>query len=77
MTITLHKSAEKYIRRLPERQQRRLLLAIYQLPKGDVKPLTGEPCAYRLRVGDWRVVYDMRDDKIIVRNIGNRGDVYK
>ena len=35
--------------------------------------------AYRLRVGDFRVVYEIRKDQLvlIVIKIGPRGDVYK
>ena len=44
----------------------------------DVKPLAGERL-YRLRVGDWRILFDRDDDlKIIaIEKIKLRGDVYK
>jgi len=34
---------------------------------------------YRLRVGDWRVVYKIRNQEliVIVMKVGARGDVYK
>ncbi len=34
---------------------------------------------YRLRVGDWRVIYEIQKDKvlILVLKIGSRGEVYK
>lgn len=31
----------------------------------------------RLRVGDWRIVFDETDAQIIVRTIANRRDVYR
>ena len=34
---------------------------------------------YRLRVGDWRVIYETQDDQLIilVLKIGSRGDIYR
>jgi mRNA interferase RelE/StbE len=34
---------------------------------------------YRLRVGDWRVIYDIRNDElvILVLKIATRGEVYR
>ena len=47
-------------------------------PSGVVK-LKGEDKMYRLRVGDYRIVYTIEDnDKIIkVTRIGHRQDVYQ
>ncbi len=44
----------------------------------DVKKLVGEPY-YRLRVGNWRIIFDRQDDiKIIaVEKVKPRGDAYK
>jgi mRNA interferase RelE/StbE len=34
---------------------------------------------YRLQVGDWRVIYDVQEDElmILVLKVGSRGDVYR
>ena len=47
-------------------------------PELDTKKLEGEPY-YRLRVGDWRIIYDPRDDVRImaIEKIKPRGDAYK
>lgn len=77
--IIVDKRAEKFIRKQEKRTQERLLNAIYKLPDGtDIKKLKGEEL-YRLRVGDYRVLYAIDDGiKVItVENIDNRGDVYK
>lgn len=44
----------------------------------NVKQLVGEP-GYRLRVGDWRVIYDVDSGRLVVRvlKIGPRGGVYE
>jgi mRNA interferase RelE/StbE len=34
---------------------------------------------YRLRVGDWRVIYDVQEDELIilVLKVGLRGEIYR
>jgi len=34
---------------------------------------------YRLRVGDWRVIYELQDAvmTVLVVRVGHRGDVYR
>ncbi len=78
--IVYEKAAVKFLRKQPPAQQKRLVAAIHLLPgEGDVKPLSGHPGEYRLRVGPYRVLYAIEADILIVRvlTIGNRGDVYK
>ena len=78
--IVLMKPARKFIERQPRSQQERLLRAIGRLPhEGDIKALVGHAAAYRLRVGDYRVIYSVKDDVLVVEvmTVGNRGDVYK
>lgn len=77
--IIIDKKAEKFIRKQAERVQERLLKAIYKLPEGtDIKKLKGSEL-FRLRVGNYRVIYSVDDEikVIMVENIDNRGDVYK
>ena len=78
--IEIDKRAVKFILKQPKPQQERLLKAIYKLPgAGDIKLMRGYAGYYRLRVGDYRVIYTVNDDVLLVRviEIGNRGDVYK
>ena len=77
--IRYHKQAEKFILSQGKTVAVRLYNAIEQLPLGDVKRLQGkkDPPLYRLRVGDYRVVFCMDKDNITVLLIDNRGDVYK
>ena len=53
-------------------------LAIEPRPKG-VKKLKGEENSYRIRVGDYRVIYDIFDDVLLVSvvEVGHRSEVYK
>jgi mRNA interferase RelE/StbE len=47
-------------------------------PNNNVKKLTGVE-GYRLRVGDWRVVYSLKRQilTIVVIRVGHRSEVYK
>jgi len=44
------------------------------------KPLTGAAVAqYRLRVGDWRILYDVYDDDrtVLILRLGHRKHIYR
>ncbi|HEV2946874.1 MAG TPA: type II toxin-antitoxin system RelE/ParE family toxin [Gemmataceae bacterium] len=76
-------SAEKALHKLPETVQRRIVAAVEGLqddprPPGSVK-LSGELDLWRIRVGDYRLVYTIDDDELIVLvvRIGHRKDVYR
>ena len=78
--IVLMKPAQKFIERQERSHQERLLTAIYKLPhEGDIKPLTGQTNVYRLRIGNYRVIFSIQNELLIVEvmTIGNRGDIYK
>jgi mRNA interferase RelE/StbE len=53
-------------------------LATEPRPPG-VKKLQGEADLYRIRVGDWRIVYAIRDKALLVLvvRVANRRDVYR
>lgn len=78
--ILFDKPAQKFILKQAPEQRFRLLSAIKRLPnEGDRKAMRGYSGYFRLRVGDYRVIYTVENEKLIVRivNIGNRGDIYK
>ena len=72
-------AALKFILKQPQKQKERIFAAINELPEGDIVPMSGMPGYYRMRVGDYRVVFtiDYDDEIITIRNAGNRGDAYK
>jgi len=43
---------------------------------GDVKRLTNFTPEYRLRVGDWRVLFDIVDDLISIEHVSHRSQAY-
>jgi mRNA interferase RelE/StbE len=70
--------AQKEFRKLPARDQARVkdaLLAMQQDPfSGDIKRLKGQAAAWRRRVGNYRIVYDLHVDEqqIVVAGILRR-----
>lgn len=77
MQIEYSKKAVKYINTQDKATKKRLKSAIEKIPFGDIKKLKGVEEAYRLRVGDLRVLFSMEDDTIYVDNIIPRGQAYK
>ena len=81
--VKFSKGAKKQFRKLPLDVQQRIQtkindLAIEPRPNG-VKKLQGDDNSYRVRVGDYRVIYEVVDDILIVTviKIGHRSDIYK
>jgi mRNA interferase RelE/StbE len=82
-TIEFAASADKALQKLAIGVQRRIVTAIEKLatnprPRGAVK-LAGDESAWRIRVGDYRVVYDIFDQqlRILVIRVGHRKDIYR
>ena len=80
--LKIKKEAEKELRSLPKVDLKRVIQKIRSLgdnprPQGAEK-LKGEE-GYRIRQGDWRVVYLIDDATKIVRviRIGHRREVYR
>jgi len=70
--------AKKEIEAFNEPLKSRIKEAIKNLPEGDVKRLSATRKLYRLRVGDYRVIFEkITKEKIIVSGIAPRGQVYK
>ena len=75
--IVYSKKAVKFLKKQDKSTQRRIMEAISGLPlSGDIKKLQGVN-GYRLRVGDYRVLFDMNGIIIDIIEIGNRGQIYK
>jgi mRNA interferase RelE/StbE len=76
-------SAAKAVEKLPRPAQRRVLAAAAAHaddPRPDgCRKLEGEPDLYRVRVGDYRLVYTVRDRVLLVLivRVGHRRDVYR
>ena len=75
--------ADRQFRNLPKDVQERLTPHIDALirnprPSG-IKKLKGDDNAYRLRVGDYRVLYEIHDMRLLVLvvKIGHRREIYR
>lgn len=83
--IEFTKVALKEFLAVPEPIRRRIgdgLTAIAKAPRApnnNVKALRGRPDHFRLRVGDWRAVYCLRDDVmwLLVVRVARRDKVYR
>ena len=80
--LYIEKSAQKELSKIPHPDQNRIINAIRNLaedprPSG-VKKLSGRD-AWRIRVGKYRVIYEVYDDKLIILviSIGQRKDIYR
>ncbi len=76
MEIQYSKQAEKFLKKQSADTRERIKSAIHKLPSGDVKKLQGLNI-YRLRVGDYRVIFNKDGNIIYIELIGNRGQIYK
>jgi mRNA interferase RelE/StbE len=83
-TVELAPRAERDLARLPTKVQTSIVRALRGLAldpyrASNVKRLAALPRAYRLRVGDYRVVYELRDDRlqILIIRVGHRREVYR
>ncbi len=75
--IIYSKKAKKFLEKQNRSTQLRILSAIAKLPQdGDIKKLQGQN-GYRLRIGNFRVLFDINGVIIDIIDIGNRGQIYK
>jgi len=69
------KQAIKFLKKQDLPTRKRLYKAISDLPSGDVKKLINRR-GFRLRVGDFRIIYDQYGNIIEIFEINNRGQIY-
>ncbi|MBC1237912.1 type II toxin-antitoxin system RelE/ParE family toxin [Nostoc sp. 2RC] len=81
--VEILRGALKQLKKIPSELQERIQIKIDDLateprPNG-VKKLKGKENAYRIRVGDYRIIYDIFDDLLVVNvvEVGHRKNIYK
>ena len=83
--ILLTRSAEKEFESLDRSVQKRFALAIEELrhdprrprPGVDIRPLKGLKGMWRLRVGDYRGIYQLERDSVTFTRFAHRSKVYQ
>ncbi|MEV4877696.1 type II toxin-antitoxin system RelE family toxin [Streptomyces cyaneofuscatus] len=78
-------AAQRQLRAIDRPAAMRILAALTALgddpyrEDADIKKLTGPSGLYRLRVGSYRVAYQVEDGELIILvvKVGNRRDVYR
>jgi len=81
--VIIHRKAEKTIKQLRGEMLERIRQAIRSLAENPrpvgYKKMAGYENLYRIRVGDWRIIYAIEDDELIVLvlEIAPRGGIYR
>ena len=81
--VFLERAAEKDLKSLPSRLHNRIIDALQALAKNPrpagCRKLTGSDDDWRIRVGDYRIVYEIDDDAEVVRvnRARHRREVYR
>ena len=80
--LLIKRSAEKELRKIPKSELQRIASRIKTLeensrPSG-CQLLKGEDRFYRVRQGDYRIIYEVSDDErtVTIVKIGHRREVY-
>ena len=80
--IEFSRSADRQLEALPLAVQRRITARVSTLSENPrpvgAKRLSGPQALYRLRIGDYRVIYEVQNDVLVVLvvKVGHRKDVY-
>ena len=67
------------LRRIPKRFAAQIVAKITKLEDGlhgSIKRLTNFDCDYRLRCGDYRVLFDVEDGTVLVHRVLHRKEAY-
>lgn len=82
-SVVTTKSFDKALAKLPVNWQRRIVAKIKEVAadpyasNNNLGKLQGRD-GYKLRIGNWRVIYDLHDDRRVMQvlEVGPRGGIY-
>ena len=78
--IEIKDEAKADFKKLPEDVRREIGYRLHLLQQefsGDVKKLKGSKNEYRLRVGNYRVLFELVGKRIVIYTLGQRKDIYR
>lgn len=78
--VELKPRAEKDLKGMSPPDRERVVVRLRMLEdgmRGDVKRLTNHVPEYRMRAGDWRALFEVAGDRIIVYRILHRREAYR
>ena len=81
--IEIKRSAAKALKEIPKANRKRIVEKIDSLaespPNPDTTKMKGNNPFHKVRIGDYRIVYEIQEDVfvILVIKIGHRKDIYK
>ena len=79
--IILTQKALKDLSRLRKEVKERIKKALQKYSENPflyaTKMINSSFSDYRFRVGDYRILFDIKDDEIVILRIGKRDDIYK
>lgn len=82
-SVEIAPEAEENVTRLPNSAQKKIIKALEKLTKAKrpagVEKLGGYPQFYRLRAGEYRIIYAITEDEklVVVLIVRHRKDVYR
>jgi len=81
MKINIRKSAVRDLKKIDHKNKEKIHSGILELQKfpniSNIKKLTNFEPAYRLRVGDYRILFDISENIIEIGRVLHRKDSYK
>ena len=81
--IEVKRSAAKALRKIPKADQKRIADRIdslaESLPDPDITKMKGKNPFHKVRVGNYRIIYEIQEDVllILIIKIGHRKDIYR
>lgn len=79
--VVISDNAKKDLRKLDNTSTKRILLKIDDFSKNpsqfEIKKLKSTDDLFRIRVGNFRIIFEYLDKDIVILKIGHRKDIYK
>ena len=81
--IKVQRSAAKALKKIPKPDRKRISKKIdslaEKLPSPDSTKMKGNNPFHKVRVGDYRIVYEIQDDVLVILivKVGHRKDIYR